>query len=103
MAADQRHTRRTRLDRRCWIVVGDNQPRQECLVQDVSQTGARISLAPGATLAKAVDLYLTSEGAVVRKSEVIWQTAKEAGLLFPDRPQMPGAPRLGGHDASRPS
>ena len=94
MATDQRHARRTRLDRRCWIVVGGDQPRRECLIEDISETGARIALRPGATLPKAVDLHLTSTGAVVRKSEVIWQTADEAGLHFVDRPQMPEAPGL---------
>lgn len=94
MASDQRHARRTRLDRRCWIVVGDNQPRHECLIEDISETGARIVLPPGAALPKAVDLYLTSAGAVVRKSEVIWQTAHQAGLHFLNRPQMPEAPGL---------
>jgi hypothetical protein len=94
MARDQRHTRRTRLDRRCWIAAGDNQPRHECLIEDISETGARIALPAGATLPKTVDLHLTSVGAVIRKSEVVWQTATEAGLHFLDRPQMPGTPRL---------
>jgi hypothetical protein len=95
MAADQRHARRTRLDRRCWIVAGDNQPRHECLIEDISETGARITLPAGATLPKTVDLHLTSVAGVVRKSEVIWQTASEAGLRFLDRPQTPVVPRFG--------
>jgi hypothetical protein len=94
MAGDQRHARRTRLDRRCWIVVGDNEARHECLIEDISETGARIALPADATLPKTVELHLTSVGAVVRKSEVIWQIANEAGLHFLERPQMTRAPRL---------
>jgi len=94
MARDQRHTRRTRLDRRCWVAAGDNQPRYECLIEDISETGARIALPAGATLPGTADLHLTSTGTVIRKSKVVWQTATEAGLHFLDRPQMPGTPRL---------
>ncbi|AMN39530.1 PilZ domain-containing protein [Rhodoplanes sp. Z2-YC6860] len=94
MARDQRHSRRTRLDRRCWVDTGGNRPRHECLIENVSETGARITLPAGATLPETVDLHLTGVVAVIRKSEVVWQTATEAGLHFLDRPRMPGSPRL---------
>jgi hypothetical protein len=101
MAANQRKARRTRLDRRCWVVVDVGQPRRECLVQDVSQTGARIALTPGAALPNVVDLYFTRiGGGVVRKSEVIWQTANEAGLHFIDPAQAQKASAPGRQQAS---
>jgi hypothetical protein len=94
MARDQRHARRTRLERRCWVVADGNEPRRECLIEDISEIGARIALQPGTALPKAIELHLTSEGAVARKSRVVWQTATEAGLHFLDRPQMLRAPAL---------
>ena len=94
MADDQRQTRRTRLDRHCWVVIAADQPRRECLLQDISETGARLALEPGAKLPDAVDLHLTSEGAVARKSVVVWQTRSEAGLRFVDRSRkQPGITR----------
>src|SRR5258708_1483438 len=87
MAENRRRVRRTRLDRHCWIVIAADQPRRKCLLKDISDTGARVALDPGAKLPDAVDLYLTNEGTVARKSAVIWQTGSEAGLRFVDRPQ----------------
>jgi len=99
MVENHRQTRRTRLDMQCWIVTAADQPRRECLLQDISETGARVALAPGAKLPNAVDLHLTNEGTVTRKSEVIWQTRSEAGLHFVGRAQKQrGAARQ--HDSN---
>ena len=102
MTTNQRKARRTRLDRRCWVVEEAGEPRRECLVEDISETGARIALAPGQTLPKKFDLHLSSAGAVARRAEVVWQTSTEAGLRFIDRPKRknhPGVihPRAAGH------
>ena len=87
MVENKRQSRRTRLGRPCWIVIAPDQPRLECLLQDISEAGARVALAPGAKLPDAVDLHLTNEGTVARTSAVVWQTRTEAGLRFVDRPR----------------
>ncbi len=58
----------------------------ECVVADVSETGAKILVQPGVELAEQFDLYFTRDGKVSFKSKVVWRKKDEVGLEFVGRP-----------------
>ena len=55
----------------------------ECLVKDISETGARIILPQEASLPKQLMLRVTGETTPLRAS-VVWQAGAKCGLEFND-------------------
>ena len=55
----------------------------ECLVKDISETGARIILPMATSLPKKIMLRVTGE-ATPMSASVIWQTGSKCGLEFND-------------------
>lgn len=55
----------------------------ECLIKDISESGARIILPMAASLPKKLMLRVTGEAAPMSAS-VIWQTGTKCGLEFDD-------------------
>jgi len=88
MGNHRRH-RRTGLDRRCWVAPRDGGAPLECIVADVSDTGAKILVQPNVELAEQFDLRFTRDGQVSFKSKVVWRKDQEVGLVFVDRPKTP--------------
>jgi len=87
MANDPRRHRRTGIDRHCWIAPRDGGAAIECIVADVSETGAKIVVQPGVKLAEQFDLHFTRDGKVSFKSKVVWRKDGEVGLEFVGRPR----------------
>lgn len=84
--ADHRLHRRTGLDRRCWVAPRNGGASIECIVADVSETGAKIVVQAGVELAEQFDLHFTRDGKVSFKSKVVWRKDDEVGLEFIGRP-----------------
>ena len=55
----------------------------ECLVKDISETGARIMLPDAASLPKQIMLRVTGE-ATLMSASVVWQAGTKCGLEFND-------------------
>ena len=55
----------------------------ECLVKDISETGARIILPEAANLPKQIMLRVTGE-ATPMSASVVWQAGTKCGLEFND-------------------
>ncbi len=55
----------------------------DCLVKDISETGARIILPEAARLPKQIMLRVTGEATPMRAS-VVWQAGAKCGLEFRD-------------------
>ena len=55
----------------------------ECLIKDISETGARIILPMATSLPKKIMLRVTGE-ATPMSASVIWQTGSKCGLEFND-------------------
>jgi hypothetical protein len=54
----------------------------ECVVRDISATGAGLTLSQDAPLPKSFFLALTRDGNVRRLCEPVWQRALAAGVRF---------------------
>jgi hypothetical protein len=65
------------------IVRGDSSPSVECIVRNLSTTGAQISLLYPAEIPLQFELQISEEGASA-KARLIWTTGKEAGVVFTD-------------------
>ena len=84
MTPNQRKDRRTDLNRRCWIAIDPVHP-LECILTDISDTGAKLTVPVNLTMPEHVELLLTDDGRISRKSQVVWQKEREVGLRFKDR------------------
>ena len=85
MVAEKRVLPRKHHEQRCWVAAGPTQSLSECFLHDVTNTGAKIVQETECKLPKPFDLYLTSDGTVGRKCEVVWQSGKEIGVKFVGR------------------
>ncbi len=90
MSAEHRKHRRIGLDRRCWIVSPDGGASTECLIANVSETGAKILVEPDVALAGQFDLHLTHDGKVSFKSKLVWRNDDLVGVEFVDRHKSTG-------------
>jgi hypothetical protein len=82
MKGEERSVFRTRLDQRCWIALTTDEPLIECMLRDVSPSGAKLVQSIEVSLPSNFDLYFTTDGRVARKCELAWQRGTEVGLRF---------------------
>ena len=86
MASNKRLQRRSKLDIRCWVLVGLSLADAECRILDVSDSGARVEVPAGMNLDGEIKLFLTQDGSVSRTCEIVWRNDREVGLRFTNRP-----------------
>jgi hypothetical protein len=82
MRGDKRKNPRKPLERHVWIDAGDGSPLTECVLGNMSETGAKLVLKAPAEFPKEFVLLLTKDGRVARKCRVAWTADKEVGLVF---------------------
>jgi hypothetical protein len=82
MPAKRRLTRRTYLDRQAWVSLSGERSPVECMVADISETGAKIVVTLNIEIPQEFDLLLTPDGAVRRRCGVVWQSRDQIGLTF---------------------
>ena len=58
-----------------------------CIIDDVSEFGARMTLATGAKLPRDFVLLLTTNGGVHRCCHILWHDELELGVQFLPAPQ----------------
>lgn len=80
---ERRSSERFRTNLKGLIAREDNSPSVECIVLDLSTTGARIALLYPAEIPLEFELQIPEAGAFAR-ARLIWTTGKEAGVAFTD-------------------
>lgn len=80
---DKRKGRRQALSHRAEIVrVEDGEPLADCLVLDISASGARLGLKSVADIPKEFVLVLSKPGRVLRRCKVVRSAANVLGVTF---------------------
>ena len=81
MQGDKRKARRHRLRRDAWVMLDAGQ-RCECVITNISDRGAHISIADSDALPDSFVLLLAENGATRRRRRVIWRKPREIGIKF---------------------
>ena len=80
---EQRRGKRQPLTHRAELAaLKDGQHLADCVVLDVSVTGARLGLKPGTELPDQFVLILSKTGKVLRRCTVIWRKNNQVGVDF---------------------
>ena len=78
MARDQRQSVRRRMQCRAAVAPNERAPRQDCIVRDMSHTGARILLDPAIEFPPEFLLALSRH--VTRRCKLVWRKERQAGV-----------------------
>ena len=81
MRGDKRKARRHRLRRDAWVMLDASQ-RCACVITNISDRGAHISIADSEALPDSFVLLLAENGATRRRCRVIWRKPREVGIKF---------------------
>lgn len=82
MISEKRKVCRSSLERRVWIDLGDGSPVVECVLRDISDTGAKLLCTAPKELPDQFVLRLSMDGRVARKCRVAWKSGNEIGVAF---------------------
>lgn len=82
MRSEQRKSARKRLHYPAGLETGDGSAVHECLVWDISGTGAKITLQMPAELPDQVTLLLSRCGSARRLCRIVWRTDLQIGVEF---------------------
>jgi len=83
--ADRRRDDRRKIDQPCWIDAGPGLPPNKGLLCNVSNSGAKLICDGSAELPDVFALYMTHDGSVGRKCQVVRRGENEIGLHFLSR------------------
>src|SRR3954464_7087296 len=75
------------------VYTPDGMPLVECILRDISATGAKLELCDDMPLPKSFMLALTRDGSVRRPCETVWQLSIVAGVRFSGE-SNPGGSRI---------
>jgi hypothetical protein len=83
---DNRRAKRRPVHHPAWAQLDSNRRPIECVVKDMSDTGARLSImASIAPLPEQFTLWLDKNGKVKRSCEIVWRRADYVGVRFAGR------------------
>jgi hypothetical protein len=85
---EQRRSDRKTIRHTAWIAMSQPGEVKECVISDVSQTGARIDVGDPSDLPDEFMLFLTRNASMRRKCLVMWREGTQIGVYF-DRPRRP--------------
>jgi hypothetical protein len=94
MRAEKRKSPRKFVKYPAWVEEGEDLL-QPCLLSDVSQSGARLTVADSDKLSDEFVLRLSRDGSSRRKCRVVWREGRQVGVSFLKDPKVPrkGLPR----------
>ncbi|CAN1506001.1 PilZ domain containing protein [Rhabdaerophilaceae bacterium] len=72
------------------VVHSGGASRTECIVRDLSDTGAKLQVSSSVLLPENFDLHITQRGLVL-KATMVWRVGNEMGVQFQTEPKRPGA------------
>jgi hypothetical protein len=90
MTAEKRSAPRTRAFLKGKAIFNNRQSTLDCLVRDISATGARLEVSNAVLLPDAFDLYVAQKDATLR-ARITWRRDGEIGVEF-EQPHAPAAP-----------
>lgn len=83
MPAPKKRDSRKLLAQHAWITLAGGFAARECLVADISSTGARITLEQDASqLPGVIRLAFARDARTGRSCQVVWRRGKSAGIKF---------------------
>jgi hypothetical protein len=80
MVREKRKSVRRRVQSRAALARSEQSPRQDCLVYDMSHTGARILIDAAIELPQEFLLLLSHN--VMRRCKLVWRKEREVGVSF---------------------
>jgi hypothetical protein len=88
---DKRSTPRLRSFLKGRVLFNGGQNSLECLIRDISPTGARLELSASITLPDRFDLYLPHRDETC-KVQIQWRRGSQLGVAFEQVERAPAAP-----------
>jgi PilZ domain len=82
MAAVRKREARKSLQQRGWITLEGGFAARQCVVHNLSATGASITVEDPNTLPARLRLAFARDARTGRKCEVVWRRGKTAGIKF---------------------
>jgi hypothetical protein len=82
MPAPKKRESRKSLGQPAWITLDGGFAIRQCVVQDISSAGARISVDDAATLPAKLRLAFARDARTGHKCQVVWRRGSSAGLKF---------------------
>jgi hypothetical protein len=82
MRPEQRKNKRKPVRCRAWVSTGKAAPPIDCMVFDISDSGARLELKPECDLPSAFILMFTANGKASRLCDVVWRDGSLIGVRF---------------------
>jgi len=82
MAAAKKREARKSLGRAAWVTLEGGFAVRQCVVQDISISGAKIILDDAATLPAKLRLAFARDARTGRNCHVVWRRGKAAGIKF---------------------
>jgi PilZ domain len=81
-AASKKREARKSLHQPGWITLDGGFAARQCVVQDLSSSGAKITLDDGSMLAGKLRLAFSRDARTGRSCEVVWRRGKSLGVKF---------------------
>jgi hypothetical protein len=83
MPQPKKRAARKSLSRHAWITLDGGFAARQCLVQDISDTGAKITLEEDASqLPGVIRMAFARDARTGRSCQVVWRRGKSAGIKF---------------------
>jgi hypothetical protein len=82
MAIPKKREARKSVHQPGWITLDGGFAARPCVVQDMSSTGAKITLDDGNVLAGRLRLAFSRDARTGRNCEVVWRRGKSLGVKF---------------------
>ncbi len=82
MGIEQRQSPRKTVNSPAWVNAGSGTPTCDCLLVDISDTGARLELRTPAEMPETFNLLLSANGAVQRRCQIVWRSNSQIGVQF---------------------
>ena len=89
MTFTMRQERRDKVDRPAWISVGDNQPLRKCIVVDISDSGAKLTVDDVDDLPEIFSLWLSRHGHPRYGCRIVWSGRNKIGVQFSSGQEQP--------------
>ena len=99
MNSEQRQGIRKRTFLKGRIIFNKGASSMDCLIRDMSETGARLELSETSTLPEVFDLYIAQKDETVRAT-LRWRRDGAVGIVFADQRKPAAAPEAALPDAS---
>jgi len=99
MSERRRATRQKSFLRGC-VYFNNRRSAIDCLIRDISATGARLIFSSAVSIPDVVDLYIAQKEQTL-VAHVHWRHGDEVGVAFGSAMQAPGAPPAEGELAER--